>query len=372
MNYGKNGLKKQLRHLTSSGVRHRSRIAVTAFKAFLFGIFGLLTVLMFIGLGMFRGILNSTPDLASLDMSPNASATILYDAGGNEIQTLVMAGSNRQPVEYSEMPKNLINAFVAIEDSRFWTHNGVDVKGFARAAVSAVTSGELDQGASTITQQLIKNVAFGGGMESSLGAKIKRKIQEQYLAIQLEKTMDKTIILQNYLNTINLGANTLGVESAAQRYFGKHVSELELSECAVIAAVTSNPTRYNPITHPEENAKRRDIVLENMFDQGYISTDELKEAQRDDVYTEIADHDTAREAESSVYSYFVDETIVQALADLEDAGYSEAEARNLLYSGGLRIYTTQDPQLQTIMDEEISNPDNYAHTELKYSFTYRL
>lgn len=209
-------------------------------------------------------------------------------------------------------------------------------------------------------------------MESSLGAKIKRKIQEQYLAIQLEKTMDKTIILQNYLNTINLGANTLGVESAAQRYFGKHVSELELSECAVIAAVTSNPTRYNPITHPEENAKRRDIVLENMFDQGYISTDELKEAQRDDVYTEIADHDTAREAESSVYSYFVDETIVQALADLEDAGYSEAEARNLLYSGGLRIYTTQDPQLQTIMDEEISNPDNYAHTELKYSFTYRL
>ncbi|MGO5165474.1 MULTISPECIES: transglycosylase domain-containing protein [unclassified Candidatus Paralachnospira] len=372
MNYGKNGLKKQLRHLTSSGVRHRSRIAVTAFKAFLFGIFGLLTVLIFIGLGMFRGILNSTPDLASLDMSPNASATILYDAGGNEIQTLVMAGSNRQPVEYSEMPKNLINAFVAIEDSRFWTHNGVDVKGFARAAVSAVTSGELDQGASTITQQLIKNVAFGGGMESSLGAKIKRKIQEQYLAIQLEKTMDKTIILQNYLNTINLGANTLGVESAAQRYFGKHVSELELSECAVIAAVTSNPTRYNPITHPEENAKRRDIVLENMFDQGYISTDELKEAQRDDVYTEIADHDTAREAESSVYSYFVDETIVQALADLEDAGYSEAEARNLLYSGGLRIYTTQDPQLQTIMDEEISNPDNYAHTELKYSFTYRL
>ena len=135
MNYGKNGLKKQLRHLTSSGVRHRSRIAVTAFKAFLFGIFGLLTVLIFIGLGMFRGILNSTPDLASLDMSPNASATILYDAGGNEIQTLVMAGSNRQPVEYSEMPKNLINAFVAIEDSRFWTHNGVDVKGFARAAV---------------------------------------------------------------------------------------------------------------------------------------------------------------------------------------------------------------------------------------------
>ncbi len=372
MNYGKNGLRTQIRQLSSKSAKRRTCAAVVALKAFLIGLAGLFAVMICMGFGMFRGMINSAPDLSSMDMAPTASATIIYDAEGNEIQTLVMAGSNRQPVEYSELPENLIHAFVAIEDSRFWSHNGVDIKGLARAAISALTSGEMDQGASTITQQLIKNVAFGGGMETSMGAKVKRKVQEQYLAIQLEKTMDKEIILQNYLNTINLGANTLGVEAASQRYFGKHVSDLDLSECAVIAAVTSNPTKYNPITHPEENQKRRDIVLEYMYEQGYISAEERKEAQNNEIYDVIAEVDAARDSESSIYSYFVDETIVQALADLEDAGYSETEARNLLYSGGLRIYTTQDPALQKIVDEEISSPDNYAHSEIQYSFTYRL
>ena len=269
MNYGKNGLQEQIRSVSSRSVRRKTKAAVITFEVCLGSFFALLILAICLAVGMFRGILNSAPDLNTLDMSPDASATILYDSDGNEIETLVMAGSNRQPVEYSDLPQNLINAFVAIEDSRFWTHNGVDVKGIARAALSGLTSGEFDQGASTITQQLIKNVAFNGGAERTLGERLKRKIQEQYLAIQLEKTMDKTIILQNYLNTINLGANTLGVEAASERYFNKTVSELNLSECAVLAAITQNPTRYNPITNPEENAKRRNIVLENMYEQGY-------------------------------------------------------------------------------------------------------
>ncbi|MCI8506200.1 MAG: penicillin-binding protein [Lachnospiraceae bacterium] len=373
MNYGKSGLKKQIHSCSSKSARRKTKAGILTFKAFLTGILALIVLVISSGLGMFRGILNSAPDLNTLDMSPNASATIIYDAEGNEIQTLVMAGSNRQPVEYSEMPANLVNAFIAIEDARFWDHNGVDIKGLTRAVFQGLLSGELDQGASTITQQLIKNVAFDGGMETSFGSKVKRKVQEQYLAIQLEKTMDKEIILQNYLNTINLGANTLGVQAASERYFGKNVSELTLSECAVIAAVTSNPTRYNPITHPEENVKRRDIVLEYMQEQGYISEAEQKEAQADDVYTRIQEVDAARDSESSIYSYFVDETIVQVLSDLQEkAGYSETEARTLLYSGGLRIYTTQDPKLQKIVDEEISSPDNYANSEIRYSFTYRL
>ena len=373
MNYGKENLKKQIRFFSSKAVKKKTRAAVIAFKVFLAAAAGLFAVAVSIGVGMFRGILRSAPDLATLNMSPTATATILYDSDGNEIETLVMAGSNRKPVDYSELPEDLINAFVAIEDERFWTHKGVDVKGLARAVYSGLTSGSLDEGASTITQQLIKNVAFDGGMEQTFGDRVKRKIQEQYLAIQLEKIMDKKIILQNYLNTINLGANTLGVESASQRYFAKHVSDLTLSECAVIAAITQNPTRYNPITNPEENQKRRSIVLEYMYDQGYISMAELQEAERDDVYARIAEVDQARSSESSVYSYFVDETIVQALKDLEErAGYSPSEARTLLYSGGLKIYTTQDSSLQAIMDEEISNPENYAHNAVQYSFTYRL
>ncbi len=373
MNYGKSGLQKQIHACSSKSARRKTKAGILTFKALLTGIVALFVLIISLGIGMVRGILNSAPDLSTLDMSPSASATIIYDAEGNEIQTLVMAGSNRQPVEYSEMPENLIHAFIAIEDSRFWDHNGVDIKGLTRAVFQGLMSGELDQGASTITQQLIKNVAFNGGMETSLGAKFKRKLQEQYLAIQLEKTMDKRIILQNYLNTINLGANTLGVQAASERYFGKSVSDLTLSECAVIAAVTSNPTRYNPITHPEENVKRRDIVLEYMYEQGYITEEALKEARADDVYTRIQEVDAARDSESSIYSYFVDETIVQVLADLQEkAGYSETEARTLLYSGGLRIYTTQDPNLQKIMDEEISRPENYSHSDIRYSFTYRL
>ncbi len=372
MNYGKNGLQEQIRSVSSRSVRRKTKAAVITFEVCLGSFFALLILAICLAVGMFRGILNSAPDLNTLDMSPDASATILYDSDGNEIETLVMAGSNRQPVEYSDLPQNLINAFVAIEDSRFWTHNGVDVKGIARAALSGLTSGEFDQGASTITQQLIKNVAFNGGAERTLGERLKRKIQEQYLAIQLEKTMDKTIILQNYLNTINLGANTLGVEAASERYFNKTVSELNLSECAVLAAITQNPTRYNPITNPEENAKRRDIVLENMYEQGYISEEEMAAAQTDDVYVLIQEVNEAKANESSVYSYFVDETIVQAIQDLQDqAGYTETEARNLLYSGGLKIYTTQDSDLQAIVDEEISDPSNYSGV-IQYSFTYRL
>ncbi|MCD2493451.1 transglycosylase domain-containing protein [Lacrimispora sp. NSJ-141] len=372
MNYGKNGLKEQIRSASAKSGRKRTRAAVIIFKILLAGVLSLFVIAVSTGAGMFRGILKNAPDLNTLDMSPDASATIIYDADGKEMQTLVMAGSNRQPVEYSEIPQNLINAFVAIEDSRFWTHNGVDVKGMTRAVFSGLTTGDFDQGASTITQQLIKNVAFNGGAEKSFGSKIKRKIQEQYLAIQLEKTMDKKIILQNYLNTINLGANTLGVEAASERYFGKSVSELNLSECAVIAAITQNPTRYNPITNPDENVKRRNIVLEDMFEQGYITQEELRAAETDDVYVLIQEVDAAKSNESSVYSYFVDETIVQALSDLQEkAGYSETEARNLLYSGGLKIYTTQDSDLQKIVDEEISDPSNYS-SAIQYSFSYRL
>ena len=174
MNYGKENLKKQIRFFSSKAVKKKTRAAVIAFKVFLAAAAGLFAVAVSIGVGMFRGILRSAPDLATLNMSPTATATILYDSDGNEIETLVMAGSNRKPVDYSELPEDLINAFVAIEDERFWTHKGVDVKGLARAVYSGLTSGSLDEGASTITQQLIKNVAFDGGMEQTFGDRVKR------------------------------------------------------------------------------------------------------------------------------------------------------------------------------------------------------
>lgn len=174
----------------------------------------------------------------------------------------------------------------------------------------------------------------------------------------LEKQMDKDKILENYMNTINLGQNTLGVQAASKRYFGKNVWELNLSECAVIAAITQNPSRYNPITHPEKNAERREKVLGDMLEQGYISQSEFDEALGDDVYSriQIVNEETG---ETAINSYFVDALTEMVMEDLEAAGYSETQAFSLLYSGGLKIYSTQDPTIQAICDEVCSNEENY-------------
>lgn len=177
--------------------------------------------------------------------SPIGYATTVYDSAGNLTDTLVTAGSNREEATYDELPQDLINAFVAIEDSRFWTHNGIDLRSISRAAVGVLT-GENRGGGSTITQQLIKNNMFNGGMETSFGAKLERKLQEQYLALQLTKSMDRKLILTNYLNTINLGNNALGVKVAARRYFNKDVSDLTLSECTVHCRHHPEPVPLKP------------------------------------------------------------------------------------------------------------------------------
>lgn len=260
-----------------------------------------------------------------------------------------------------KIPENLAHAFVAIEDARFYEHNGIDIKGIIRAGFIGLTSGHFSEGASTITQQLIKNnvlTSWTSESEKGFAVKVKRKIQEQYLAIMLEKQMDKDKILENYMNTINLGQNTLGVQAASKRYFGKNVWELNLSECAVIAAITQNPSRYNPITHPEKNAERREKVLGDMLEQGYISQSEFDEALGDDVYSriQIVNEETG---ETAINSYFVDALTEMVMEDLEAAGYSETQAFSLLYSGGLKIYSTQDPTIQAICDEVCSNEENY-------------
>ena len=208
------------------------------------------------------------------------------------------------------VPKDLQNAFVAIEDSRFYEHNGIDIKGIIRAGVvglkNIAAGGTFTEGASTITQQLLKNNVFTDWTsEDSLADRVKRKIQEQYLALELEKVMDKDTILINYMNTINLGQNTLGVQAASLRYFNKSVSDLTLSECAVIAGITKNPSRYNPITHPDKNAERREKVLDDMLKQGFISQEEHDLALADDVYSRIQIADSENE-DSSVNTYFIE------------------------------------------------------------------
>ena len=373
MNYGKRGAAKKKKALRSKSKKWSKRFALTFFKTILLVILAAGIIGICGGLGVVKGILASAPDISNIDVSPTGFSTFVYDTEGNQIAKLDAEGSNRVPVSMDKIPEDLAHAFVAIEDARFYDHNGIDIKGILRAGFIGLTSGHFSEGASTITQQLIKNnvlTSWTSESEKAFAVKVKRKFQEQYLAIKLENDMDKDKILENYMNTINLGQNTLGVQAASKRYFGKNVYELNLSECAVIAAITQNPSRYNPITHPEKNAERREKVLTNMLEQGYISQSEFDAALADDVYSRIQ---TVNEetGENAINSYFVDALTEAVMDDLEAAGYSEAQAFSMLYTGGLKIYSTQDPTIQAICDEVCSNEENYPQGTTWY-LNYQL
>ena len=373
MNYSKKDTGRELMNLSSQGARRRTRTIISLVKFALIALVFVCVIAGCVAFGMVKGVIDNSPNIGDIDVSPKGLATTIYDADGNLIETLVASGANRSPVTYDKIPKDLKNAIVAIEDARFWNHEGIDLRGMIRAVYLMFSSGgSSTQGASTLTQQLIKNNVFNGGAEKTLGARIVRKIQEQYLALELEKVMSKEKILENYLNTINLGANCLGVQTAARRYFDKDVSELTLSECATIAGITQNPYKYNPITHPEDNADKRAIVLRYMEEQGYITPEQHQEALQDNVYDRIQQVNANHSANRSPYSYFVDRLIKEVRRDLQASGYSEEQTYSLLYSGGLKIYTTQDPEVQAIVDKHVNDPENYNKAATMYSFTYSL
>ncbi|EOS43811.1 glycosyl transferase [Lachnospiraceae bacterium MD335] len=372
MNYGKKGISKVQKSLTSKKIKLKKMVIVTALKLVLIAALSMAVIGICCGLGMFKGILSSTPDIDPVSVLPTGYATVVYDAKGNDIAKLVAANSNRSYEDMSKIPQYLSDAFVAIEDERFYIHKGIDLKGMVRSGFQFIkTKGKSAQGASTITQQLIKNAVFDDWVNENTIQKIKRKIQEQSLAMELEKEMPKEKILEIYMNTINLGQNTLGVKAAAMRYFNKQPYQLTLSECATIAAITQNPSKYNPISHPEENVKRRQSVLDKMKELGYITQEEYDEAVADDVYSRIAAVNEESDA-NSVYTYFVDEVTEQVLADLiEIKGFNETQAYKLLYSGGLSIYTTQDPDIQAICDEVYGDEENYPEN-VKWYLNYVL
>ncbi len=372
MNYGKKNSRRRQEELTSKSTMIRKKFFVIFCKALLICFFAVVIIGGCTAFGVLKGVIEAAPDINEIDATPTGYLTTVLDRDGNQTATLVATGSHRKYVTIDEIPEDLQHAFVAIEDSRFYEHNGIDLKGIFRAAVVGVTSGNFSEGASTITQQLLKNTVFTEWTsENSFAEKLERKIQEQYLAVQLEEIVDKDWILENYLNAINLGQNTLGVSVASERYFGKDVSELTLSECAVLAAITQNPSKYNPISHPEENATRREKVLNNMLEQGYITQEEYDEALADNVYERIQ-LVNVETGEGSVNSYFTDALIDQVYQDLiERKGYTETQAYKAIYQGGLTIYSTQDSDIQAICDEEVANLDNYP-MDPRVSFTYRV
>lgn len=375
MNYTKKGIREKQKalHATPTRLMKKGLLAVLNLSLIVLLAGGIIGASL--GIGIFKGVIDTAPSIENVKVTPTGFSTFVYDLEGNQIAKLISQNSNRIPVTQDMIPEDLAHAFVAIEDSRFYEHNGIDIKGILRAAYVGISNGfHFTEGASTITQQLLKNNVFTDWTsEEGLADSLKRKIQEQYLAIELSKTMSKDEVLLNYMNTINLGQNTLGVQAASLRYFNKSVNSLTLSECAVIAGITKNPSRYNPISHPEENAKRREKVLNDMLEQGYITQTEYDEALADDVYSRIQVVNEEAD-ETLVNSYFVDALTDDVMEDLLAAGYNETQAFTLLYSGGLKIYSTQDPSIQSICDEVFSNEENYPENtrwQLSYVLTIR-
>ena len=375
MNYGKKSVSKKRNSLISRTAMMGKRAHVSLIRVLFVVLITICVVIGCTGIGAFRGIIDNAPDVNDIDISPLGYATFLYDGDGNQLRKLTAPSSNRLPVSIDQIPVDLQHAVVAIEDERFYEHNGIDVRGILRAFVKNLSSGNLSEGASTITQQLLKNNVFTNWtQESTWLERFTRKIQEQYLAVEIEKKInDKNVILENYLNTINLGAGTYGVQAAARKYFNKDVWDLNLSECATLAGITQNPTQYNPIEHPEANAKRRKEVLDHMIDQNYITQEQYDQVINADVYSEIqAAQVLNEETDNTVYSYFEDELIDQVINDLMNIkGYTRTQAQNLVYSGGLSIYTTQDASIQKILDEEYADPSNYPDY-VQYALDYAL
>ena len=360
------------RELVSLQKKVVSKSLVSALKVFLYIMCLAIVTGGFFGLGVIHGIIKSAPSVENISIVPSSYSTTVYDTNNKQIAKLITSGSNRIKADLKDIPEHLRWAFIDTEDARFYEHNGIDIQGIGRAAFIALTTLNPSEGASTITQQVLKNNVFTSWTEEdSLTSSLKRKIQEQYLAVQLEKVTKKDVILETYLNTINLGSNTLGVKAASLRYFNKDVSKITVSEAGVIAAITQNPSLYNPITNPDENAKRRKKILTNMKDAGHITQEQYDEAMSDNVYARIKKvNNKLTKSDDRVYSYFVDEVVKQVLSDLqEQKGYTYTQAYNAVYSGGLKIYTTQDSDIQKICDKELSDSANYPYA-IKYSINW--
>jgi len=309
--------------------RGRRRFRVSFFRLFLAILLAAsLTAAAVVGSLVWRAY-QGLPTLASLEPQPSKS-TFLYDAGGQVI-TQLHGPEHRVPVSLEQIPPHVVNAFVAIEDHRFFDHLGVDFRGILRAAYVNLRGGTIIEGASTITQQLARNAWL------TLERTYERKLQEVFLALQLERFYTKEEILEMYLNQIFFGHKAYGIQAASQVYFGKDVGALTVAEGALLAAVVRGPNRYSPYTNPEAAKDRRNLVLDAMVRHGFLA-----QAEADTVREEPLVLRRLRRPADYPHPWFVDYVLSQLLDRLGPAQ---------VYGGGLHVYTTLVPSIQAAAEE---------------------
>lgn len=273
-------------------------------------------------------------------------ASIIYDVNGNEISRLYDILDHREVADFSEIPQFMKDAIVATEDQRFYEHSGLDFWAIGRALVKDVIARSAVEGGSTITQQLAKNVFL------SADKTFFRKATEASIAVALEQQLTKDEILTMYLNRIYFGKGIHGIKAAAEFYFGVELEDMKLWQAATLAAMPKAPNRFNPLVNPDESMNRRAVVLRLMYDQGYITEGEMKEAQAV-VYEAPPNQNDMKTGKYYAYSDFV---LNEAM---KITGLSEEELR----VSGLQIYTSLDPQAQDAMDKEFADPSNFEESK---------
>lgn len=305
--------------------------------------------------GAVFGYVKNAPVITPDQFQLTKQTSFIYDKDGAEI-TQIKGGENRVLVEHNQIPDYMRKAFIAIEDTRFYQHKGVDWKRFIGAAISYIVNfGDAEYGGSTITQQLVKNIT--GNSDST----IQRKVQEAWQAMKLEKSLSKDQILNNYMNRITTGAGCYGVQAAAKKFFNKDVTDLSLAECASIAGVTKNPSALDPTLSEKNkvrNKARQEVILKEMLKQGKISQNEYAQAMSEELKFYKGDSETKEN--SDVQSYFVDYVLGQVKKDLMKKNNWSSDTANIeIYNGGIKIYTTQDSDIQKIMTDIFSDINNF-------------
>ena len=330
--------------------------------------------------GIYVGIVfTSAPEINTDDIySMLSQRSVMYDSDGNEIENLYFSDGNRTIVKYDDIPEDMVNAVVSIEDKKFWSHNGFNFIRMVGAIKDSVFGGGQISGTSTVTQQLARNVYLS---EIKSQRSLSRKISEAYCTIVLEKNLTKEEIMEAYLNTIYLGFNSYGIQAASQAYFSKDVQDLDTLECAALAALPQSPDTYAlikadyyntntslpvlstidsvPYLYNGEISKdRRDAVIRNMADSGYITAEKETECLNDDLKSHMK---IGISSSNGLSSYFTDYTVEQLTDDIvSEYGVSRSDAQDMIYSGGLKIYTTMDSSIQAIVEDEFDDDSNYA------------
>lgn len=341
--------------------------------AVLFGMVFVMTIGLYVGFIFFK-----TPAFGANDIySMISQSSEMYDTEGKSVESLYLDGGNRSIIKYKDIPEDMAHAVIAIEDQKFETHNGFNFIRMIGAIRDSIFGGGRISGTSTISQQLARNV-FMPEIKSTRS--LNRKIAEMYCTIVLEKELTKDEIMEAYLNTVYLGFNSYGVETAADAYFSKDAKDLTLEECVALAAIPQLPDSYalvyadygnykpelpvikktNSVTYKyngDNSVNRRNMIAENMCKLGYISEAEKNELLNCDVQGLIKIGDSA---DASASSYFTDYALETVIDDFVESGLSESEARNMVYTGGLKIYTTMDSNIQGIMEDEFEKSSNYS------------